>query len=120
MISKGAFGVELNQEFRAWAPECIFTGSLLRQNGRRRDAGLISEADHEFRGTQHVLVAHDEVQVAIVAHARISITANGKRRPFDDQGFEVGSAKILEEPEQFGRQPKREKRVGAGPPAQLQ
>jgi hypothetical protein len=119
MVAKGQLGVKLNQQLRARLPENILTRNLFRLDCCRRNSRFISEADHQFRRTQNVRIAQNQIEIAVLAQPGIAIATRRKDRPLDDQRFDTSRGEGIEYSEHLRGQIQGEHGVEAGPVAEF-
>src|SRR5258707_2701472 len=99
MISKRSLGVEFDEKLCARFVESILAGKLRCLDGAERHCGRVPERNHCFGGTPNVLVANDQIEVAVLPPSRLAVASRRKSRSFGDQRLDTQTRKVFKQVE---------------------
>src|SRR5260370_26557564 len=104
MISKRSLGVEFDEKLCARFVESMLAGKLRCLDGAERHCGRVPERNHCFGGTSNVLVANDQIEVAVLPPSRLAVASHRQRRSFGDQRLDTQTCKALDQAEHLDDQ----------------
>src|SRR5229473_383765 len=99
VIPKRSLGVEFDEKLCARLVESILAGKLRCLYGAERHRGRVPERNHRFGRTLNVLVANDQIEIAVLPPSRLAVASHRQRRPFGDQRLYTQTRKALEQAE---------------------
>lgn len=92
--------------------EGVFARDSSYRNRRERNRRVIAASDEQFSGARDLGMLNEQIQIAVVAHARVAVSAKCENRPFDGNDFDTSRGEAIEQTQQFRRHGHRGEKKG--------